>query len=264
MFCQEQTLIATQRFGEVATAVKCRSWGCPNCAPMRKRQLIAMGFSGEPNRFITITCRRGSHPTAYEAAIALAKSWRTVVQRWRRLQKHHRGEYLCVFEATKNGWPHLHILWRGHWISQKWLSDQLRSLIASPVCWVERLASKSLVAGYVVKYCGKDAHKFGTAKRYWSSKGFCLSKPTDAPRVCPKEWKWETRNATLNSIRQEWQRNGRLVYQITNDMIGCGDPWATEYNYNTARPTIIKETFNGLEHWIAEIPSKRKKEALHV
>lgn len=221
-FCRETSLTATGISGGGAVPVKCRSWTCPTCREDRRRRLLAQAFQGKPNRFVTITCRRGQYETPNLAAKAISEAWRTAVRRWRRLKQTNKCEYLCVFEAHKSGWPHLHILWRGEWLDQKWLSTQMASILNSPGVDVRYLSPGSRRAAYVTKYCGKASHKFGTQKRYWMTPGYVLCKPTDVPRDFPKWWKWERDKRSLSQINTEWSQQGREPYELARGAIAYG------------------------------------------
>jgi hypothetical protein len=111
----------------------CRSWLCEQCRPKRQEKLIDLGKAGKPTRFLNLTSRRKRGLSANIAAKRLVWSFQTAMKRWQRISKAHRAEYLIVFEGTKMGWPHLHVLWRGPWIDQKWLSAQMHDLHDSPV-----------------------------------------------------------------------------------------------------------------------------------
>lgn len=167
--CGEQCLSTIEAGVHKAVTLKCRSWCCEECAPMRRRQLIAQGIGGQPDKFITLTSRKTDGLTKEEAGRQLVEAWRTI----RRLySKEHNGlkiEFMAIFEATKAGWPHLHIIARSMWISQDWLSKTMDRLTGSPVVWIEAITNKKKIAAYCAKYVGKNPHKFGTLKRYWQS-----------------------------------------------------------------------------------------------
>lgn len=222
MFCREQSIETGGYSGGAAMPVKCRSWMCPECCEMRRRQLMARCAAGKPNRFITITCRRGQFPTPEQAALALARAWRTVVQHWRRKAKWHKCEYLCVFEPHVSGWPHLHILWRGHWIQFAWLRDEMSKLINSPHVHISLIKDEKSAVAYVAKYFGKAPTRFGTAKRYWTSGNYAPSSLTDAQRAFPKAWKWELTDQTIQKIKQTWEWKGRTVFDLTPNIIAWG------------------------------------------
>lgn len=208
-YCGERTLVKHNAERAEATTLKCRSWTCPDCQPMRKSQLIAQAHRGKADTFITLTVRRSQYANPAVAAQALAHAWRIIVKRATREaardvsknpypfgacdgeewdlngQANHKRQvrlpqdglqYLCVIEAHESGWPHLHILARSAWIAQAWLKAQTTDLLNSPVVDIRRISKRSQVNAYVAKYCGKCTHKFGTTKRYWTSGHYELTK----------------------------------------------------------------------------------------
>lgn len=225
MFCQENTITATSHFGQVAASVKCKRWGCPNCAEWKQRCLMARGIEGKPNRFITFTCRRGQYPTPEAAARAMVKAWRTIVLRWRRLRKYHKCEYLAVFEPHESGWPHIHVLWRGHWIDQKWLSQQGLELLNSPIQHVFKIADAKSAVAYVTTYFSKEPTKFGTLKRYWTSRNWPKLKHIDADRAFHKGFPIDLVNRRIHEIVAEWKRYGKTVWTRPPDIHGWGCLW---------------------------------------
>ncbi|MEE8540002.1 MAG: hypothetical protein V3S54_09300 [Woeseiaceae bacterium] len=87
--------------------------------------------------------------------------------------------FLAVFEKTKRGEPHLHILLRTVYLDQAWLSDQMKELIGAPIVDIRSLTSAAKIANYVTKYIAKDPHKFIGTKRYWSSRDYLLPDPKE-------------------------------------------------------------------------------------
>jgi len=150
----------------------CRSWTCEHCYELRKRQLMAIAFSGEPNRFLTLTVNPAFLGSPEERLRSLAWAWRTVVKR---LRREHRGktlEYLAVVESTKRGEPHLHILLRSPFLPHQQISDYMGELINAPVVDIRTARGKGQVIAYVLKYIAKDPAHFGTSKRYWMSRHY--------------------------------------------------------------------------------------------
>lgn len=160
-----------------AVSIHCKTWTCPECGPQRRRQLMAAGHGGNPRTFLTLTSKRVEGRTPSGAAAELARAWRLLRLRVMRHYKLKRLPFLAVFESTKLGWPHLHILLRAPFISQQWLSDQMADISGSPIVWIEQISNQGKIAAYVAKYCGKDPHRFTYSKRYWSSRDYALSKP---------------------------------------------------------------------------------------
>jgi hypothetical protein len=90
-----------------------------------------------------------------------------VVQQHRRHHGRDSLNYLCVFETTKAGTPHLHILTRGSYIAQRWLSSMMKKLADAPIVDVRRVRNKREAAAYVAKYISKAPQRFHGCKRYW-------------------------------------------------------------------------------------------------
>lgn len=209
-YCCSEIVVKTVDRVKTAVSLRCRAWTCPDCAPQRKNQLIAEAIGGQPNTFLTLTSRRVHNKTPDQAAKQLSHAWRLIrlrymrykpeLDKWRAQCRDAKANgralptkpklptkngklvlrklpFAAVIEATKLGWPHLHILLRSVWIDQAWLSAQMAELHDSPHVWIERIDRKSIIAGYVAKYAGKCAHKFGTAKRYWKSQDYELRPP---------------------------------------------------------------------------------------
>lgn len=139
--------------------------------------------NGEPNRFITLTSKyRPDEMTPDEAAQQLVHAWRMVIQRAKRNGLIKECQYIAVFELTKKGWPHLHILARCGWLQQAWLSHRLREYAESPRVDIRKIKSKARAAWYVAKYTSKAPEKFQGCKRYWRTLGYDLSpKKADKP-----------------------------------------------------------------------------------
>jgi len=118
-------------------------------------------------RMLTLTSSR-------EAPADIQRSWRALYMRLKR-----RGlieGYIKVPEPTKEGGLHLHILFRGSYISQrlisKWWGEIHKSTIVD-IRFVKLNRGKHKVAGYMAKYMSKES-----AGRYswswgWVWRGFC-------------------------------------------------------------------------------------------
>lgn len=127
---------------------------------------------GNPTTFLTLTVnpRRGQSPD--DRARELSEALRVLVKRARRKFPKVPFEYFAVFEETKKGEPHLHILARAPFIPQRWLSDQMAELIEAPIVDIRRAGSARGAARYVAKYVAKGPRSFARNKRYWSSGGY--------------------------------------------------------------------------------------------
>ena len=211
MLCNEGTLVNLGAHGARAVSLRCRSWGCPLCQPERQRQLVALAASGKPTVFITLTSnpRIGSSPAS--RARALAKAWPVIVRRACAKYGYKSIPYFCVFEATKKGEPHLHILARVKWIDQRWLSNQMRDLTGSPIVDIRVVRSVKEAASYLSKYIGKEPHRFKTCKRYWRTKSWDQSKFEKEPMEGDWSNIWELRDRSLASVVACWECLGWAI-----------------------------------------------------
>lgn len=277
--CGEATVEAEGHFGGAAAPIKCNSWYCEKCRPNRQKRLVAEGMAGRPTAFITITHRRRPGLTAEQAAKEVTAAWASIVLRYKREQKkpisqryilknfeqHHFyrrkihriakredqkqkpvSSYLWVIEATQNGWPHMHILWRGRYIPQQWLSEQLAELLGSPVCDIRRVRDRAAAAGYVSKYCGKNPHKFGTTKRYSQTRNYQLPEESTWERSIHRSWQWTIRDIPIASIRDDWMRWGRPIIELGGGLIGWG---ALDWDWSKVRgpPTAEPRAYGARE-----------------
>lgn len=211
MFCSEWSIV--KRAGSTAHVLplKCKCWHCDECRPGRTRRLVEEAKAGGPTLFITLTSRRRPDLTPSQAAQALVASWRIIRRQY--IKEHGKGTmpFLAVFEATKKGWPHIHIVARAKWLSQKWLSKRMATLIDSPHVDVRRVHGKSKVAAYVSKYVGKNPHRFAGVKRYWRSLDYLLpplETPYDPWDDCPS---WEVIRTFWLFLACELKRDGWKV-----------------------------------------------------
>jgi len=225
MLCAEVSLVKQDEDAAEAVTLHCRSWTCPICLPRRQAQLAGLGVSGRPNKFITLTASPdvGSSPT--DRARLLVDAWRQVVKRACKHYGYKQIPYLCVFEATKNGEPHLHILARCNWIDQGWLAEQMQELNGAPICWIEQVKSQKRCARYVSKYCGKQPHHFGTLKRYWCTRSWPIDhweKP-DPPITVRGAWDQDSRS--LDELETYWNSTGWTAWLKDGHLWGHGhDP----------------------------------------
>jgi hypothetical protein len=239
MLCTEQSLVKTGEGWGVAIPLYCRSWACETCRPRRQQQLMALARSGNPQRFITLTVSRAIAGTAGERAKKLADAWRKVAKRVARTFPGPKMQYLAVFEATKLGSPHLHILQRGPFIPQRWLSAQMAELLKSRIVDIRRVNSASQAARYVAKYIGKEPQRFGTCKRYWHTKNWDQRDKVEEQTSIWGPIKWSISEQSLRSIWQDWKYACRepVISDWFTDGKGPGVKIAIVY-FGTPPPSI--------------------------
>lgn len=185
MFCSEWALVKVQNQICTVTPLYCNAWSCDVCHPRRRARLIREAKSGEPDTFITLTSNPAFYDSPEARARALARAWVIIVRRAKKRYGYAKIPYMCVFEATKKGEPHLHILARCKWLDVYWLSAQMEALTGAPIVDVRRIEHVSRAAVYVAKYVGKEPHQFVGSKRYWRTLDYLVPEPDE--EYCP-DW----------------------------------------------------------------------------
>jgi hypothetical protein len=215
-YCGERCMSRRDGAIKVAVTLRCRSWGCDECADRRKKQLIAQAIGGKPNLFITLTIRRHPGRTPESAARELARGWRLLRLRIMRDRKWKRLPFIAVFEPHASGWPHIHILLRSKYIDQAWLSTQWLDITKDSFkIDIRRTDDPGRSAGYCAKYCGKGTAKFGTCKRYWQSADYDLRAKKEKPKFEPG-FAWEREDICLSRWCRAWTELGYSIVHVSH------------------------------------------------
>ena len=189
-FCGEHTLQAKEGDFHAVAHLKCRRWSCPTCGPMRAAALRTQAWKGKPQAFITLTTMRRPDASPVREAARQSAAW----VKLRRLTIIKYGleslPFFAVRERHKSGWPHLHILIRGPFIDQAWLSNQWKRLTGSPVVHIRQVTNSAKAAAYISKYIGKEPAKFGMLKRYWCSQDWSDAKEFKKRRMAQLGGRW--------------------------------------------------------------------------
>jgi hypothetical protein len=216
LLCSEIQLVKPGVEFDEIKPLPCNRWSCERCGRKRRRALITLAASGEPNKILTLTVNAwvGLSPThrrdmlhdawkklskriLRQFALEPSRRWSLVgparpagKQRWLDMvtrktaqRAYERLHYMAFLERTKLGEPHLHILLRSPFIPQDWLAEQMGDLIGAPVCWIEEIKNSRAAVSYVTKYVTKEPAQFGTGKRYWVSRWY----PVTTPPVVERE-----------------------------------------------------------------------------
>jgi len=117
-------------------------------------------------KFVTLT----SSPESAANGLDIRSSWRVLLQRLRR--RNLCSGYVKVMEFTKAGLPHFHLIIRGPWLSQSWLSRQWDQIHQSPIVDVRRVQRKDGAASYLAKYLGKSLDARYSWSWDWVWRGF--------------------------------------------------------------------------------------------
>lgn len=213
MFCKDACLVNAVGLTSYASPLFCNSWYCEICQPRRSARLKALGREGCPNSFITLTVNPENGAGVSERAQGLVAAWRTIRQRACKKYGYDSIPFMAVFEETKKGEPHLHILARCKWIDQKWLSEQMDALTGAPICDIRRVQDAKSAAWYVAKYCGKAPHRFEGVKRYWTSQDWRIE-PEAAPIMDGREGgTWHRTGLNIDDLESLWRYSGMAVHR---------------------------------------------------
>lgn len=211
MLCGDASLVNHGDRAIRAITMWCRMWRCDNCFIMRKARLIKDVAAGEPTKLLTLTTRRveGGDPDA-EAR----RQGHCFAQLIRLIKKRYPGQELAYFivrEATKEGWPHMHVALRAPYIPWEWLRDTWLELTGSPGVHIKAIWDSKNAAKYLAKYIGKDPHRFGTTKRYWHSRNWFDPRPDPRPPIGDWNSKWFIVNQQLGQLAElAWMKGWEL------------------------------------------------------
>lgn len=169
--------------------MRCKRWGCPHCGPRKTKATLArvrLGMTLGTTRFFTLTS-----PGDEDAATSYAE----FPARWKRFRmrlerRFGRIEYLGVVEAQKRGAAHIHVVYRGPFISQRWLSRIAAECGFGKIADIRR--SNPGLLRYLGKYLTKELSDPAAAPpRYFRrvrwSRGWCV---------------WEKRRRAV--LREHW------------------------------------------------------------
>lgn len=169
-------LYSVQGDGDDGTAVivplRCRRWWCPSCGPFLRDRLVRRIASEDANALLTLTCNPRAYASPEEAFRGLSVAVNSLFKRIRRLVHPAPVEYFLVWELTKAGWPHAHVILRGPFVSQTWLSVAWSELSGAYIVDIRGIHQAQAAMAYVAKYLAKEPQVPQGMKRYRSSRGF--------------------------------------------------------------------------------------------
>ena len=169
MLCSEAILVNQGGLEGHASVLRCKRWSCDLCKPFNHKRIKRAAREGKPTTFLTLTCNPAKHETPDEAARALKRSWVNLRRAMERELGIKKPPFIAVFESTKKGWPHLHVLLRCRYVSQRWISQTMGRLNGAPIVDVRTVRNARQVASYVAKYISKAPEAFKHTKRWWRS-----------------------------------------------------------------------------------------------
>lgn len=214
--CGRFSLVGVQGNGVGIFPLRCKLWRCPNCGPRKVKRAIAIARRGMRHgtvRFITITS-----PGSDDGAT----SYRELSIRWHRFQSRlHRRfgpvQYFAVVERQKRGAAHVHMVYRGSYIPQAWLSRAAGDSGFGRVADIRKAPPN--VATYLAKYLTKDlTDSRATLPRYFRrvrvSHGWS---DWVAPAHERRYGEWWIVDARPSHAALSAQRRGYLVVEVLGD-----------------------------------------------
>lgn len=169
-----------------------------------------------PNLFITLTTSTRTAPDSHTAYFKANDAISKLIKRWRRKFPHDKVDYFLVWERTKAGWPHAHVLLKAPRVSKHWLSAQWKELTGSYIVDLQQVHSHIHAARYLAKYLAKDPQVPAGQRKYRRSAGF-FTKADDMPTERLKVvggWRREPFNDTV--IFYQWVMTGYMVDRLPN------------------------------------------------
>lgn len=127
---------------------------------------------GEPNLFLTLTCKPGRFASPHDAARDMKRGLVLLRRRIQRKWGVKNLPFIVVYEKTQAGWPHMHLLLRAPYMHWKVLRAMWQELTGAHQVDVRFIKNKSQVLFYVTKYIGKALHAFEGCKRWWRSHNY--------------------------------------------------------------------------------------------
>lgn len=152
-------------------AVGCRSWSCPQCGPVKRRQLVKQIVKAKPNRMLTLTCRH-EHGPAYQLHNISKALPRLISELRRRLGA--TIEYFRMLEFCQDGYPHFHLLLRTSYLPHEMIREIWEKNTTARIVDIRVAHGKS--TSYVSKYLTKARNAEGTfirqhisvSSRFWN------------------------------------------------------------------------------------------------
>jgi len=207
MLCSEASLVNHGLGAVRAVTLRCRCWSCDYCLPMRKARLVKDVAAGLPTKLLTLTTRAVVGGDEVAEARRQGDALATLIARIRKRCAGQEIAYFAVREATKRGWPHIHVALRAPFIPWEWLTKQWLEISGSPGIDIRAIYGAGNAARYLAKYIGKDPHRFGTTKRYWHSRNWFDVVPEPEHVVSDWNSKWHIVREHLGKLAEDaWMR----------------------------------------------------------
>ena len=201
------------RTTKMTVPIRCKAWDCAHCGPIKTSAWIKKLISGDPTREMTLTIPAKETYTPQQTAIFMKHQFRKLVARIRFV--YGTFEYALVWELTKKQTPHMHILFRGSYIPQRWLSATWKRLGVGYIVDIRNLKSVPARAFHATKYLGKQtgqtAAMLAPLRIVQISKGYLPVEKTPNEQDEYQDWTWYHSNKSCDKLLAEAQANPRFI-----------------------------------------------------
>lgn len=186
----------------IVTPLRCGSWVCPHCGPLKRDELVKRLKSAHANRFLTLTCAHPEGTTPFQAEAAIRAGWTAFIAALRMFAP--KLEYFRTMEWQENGWPHLHVLLRCHFIPKKTIADAWHLH-----CWpgfinIKKIVNDAGIPYELTKYIAKAylvAQRLDKHQRLFSSsQKFFPPKPEQSLEDYDPEATWYITSDTPDDV----------------------------------------------------------------
>jgi len=151
--CGNFSLVGVSGSECCVVGMRCKRWSCQYCGARKVRSTVARiraGMRLGSCRFFTLTAPGDEDPE--DSLAEFAARWKRFRMRLER--RFGRIEYLGVVELQKRGSPHIHVVYRGPFIPQAWLSRAAAESGFGKIADIRR--SNPNLSRYLAKYLAKD------------------------------------------------------------------------------------------------------------
>jgi hypothetical protein len=146
-------------------------------------------------------------------------------KRWRRRFPGQSLDYFLVWERTKRGWPHIHILLVAPRVAKRWLSHQWLELTGCYIVDIQQVSSVSHAARYLAKYLAKDPAVPAGYRRWRRTAGFFNSAKEPAIVRMKVMDGWKIQPGSVRSQALIWfNEQQALIFDQNGFVKARGDP----------------------------------------
>lgn len=207
----------------MAVPITCRSWDCASCAKTNKRRLLRRLRYAEPNLFVTLTTSERTAASPEEAFARANRALPVLFKRWRRRFPNDRLDYFLVWERTKRGWPHIHLLLVAPGVAKRWLSRQWLELTGCYIVDIQPVRSLTHAASYLAKYLTKDPQVPAGFRRWRRTAGFFNTAKEPPPNKLATRDGWKIMPGSVRSQALIWFNDGLAIFPKPDGMVEARD-----------------------------------------